>query len=274
MGEIDATGAGEARLEIETLSHVGTERDHNEDAAGLRVEAPGRAVVAVADGVSGQLGGEVASQMAIEVLLRAFSEEAERLAAAQRLYRAVQQANIEIYDRSIAVPELRGMATTLTAVAVDGGDATVVHVGDSRLYLLRGGTIVQLTKDHTVAAERARYGLISKERARTHADRSTLTRSVGRELIVSRDRATHRVTDGDVLLLCSDGLYNVLTDAELLEAVGARDPAAACRALVERANERGTPDNLTAAIVRVTGTAAPAARRQGLAATVRRLIGR
>ncbi len=227
-------GSDEVTLEIDALSDVGTERDHNEDAAGVHVEAPGRAVVAVADGVSGQLGGEVASRMAIDVLVRAFAEERERLGAAQRLYRAVQQANIEIYDRSIAVPELRGMATTLTAVAIDGGEATVVHVGDSRLYLVRGGTIAQLTKDHTVAAEKARYGLLSKEKARAHADRSTLTRSVGRELIVSRDRATHRLLDGDVLLVCSDGLYNVLGDAELPgDAVGDRHDRPAGRLEVD-----------------------------------------
>ncbi len=273
MTDLPAT-SDEVALEVDALSDVGTERDHNEDAAGVHLEAPGRAVVAVADGVSGQLGGEVASRMAIDVLLRAFGEERDRLAAAQRLYRAVQQANIEIYDRSIAVPELRGMATTLTAVAVDGGEATVVHVGDSRLYLVRGGTIAQLTKDHTVAAEKARYGLLSKEKARAHADRSTLTRSVGRELIVSRDRATHRLLDGDVLLVCSDGLYNVLGDAELLDAVQGRDAGGACRALVDRANGRGTPDNLTAVVLRFRGTAPPAARRAGLAAAVRRLIGR
>jgi protein phosphatase len=265
--------APEVTLELDALSDTGTERDHNEDAAGMVVEGPGRAVLAVADGVSGQEGGEVASQMAIEVLLRAFEEERERLGAGHRLYRAVQQANIEIYDRAIAVPELRGMATTLTALVVDGGEATVVHVGDSRLYLVRAGAITQLTKDHTLAAEKARYGLLSKEKARTHADRCALTRSVGHELIVSRDRATHRVVDGDVLLLCSDGLYNVLADEELEEAIRGRDPRAACRALVDRANARGTPDNLTAAVLRVTGTAAPPARA-GLAERVRRLIGR
>ena len=272
MTEIQAAAA-EPRLEVDALSDVGTGRDHNEDAAGMAIEAPGRAVVAVADGVSGQQGGEVASQMAIEVLLRAIGEDPEK-PAAQRLYRAVQQANIEIYDRAIAVPELRGMATTLTAVVVDHGEATVVHVGDSRLYLVRGGAITQLTKDHTVAAEKARYGLLSKEKARTHVDRCALTRSVGRELIVSRDRAIYPVTAGDVLLVCSDGLYNVLGDAELEELVRGRDAKGACRALVDAANARGTPDNLTAAVVRVTGTAPAPARRGGLAERVMRLIGR
>jgi protein phosphatase len=274
MTEATATTTPRSTFDVHALSDLGTGRDHNEDACGTLVEGETRVLVAVADGVSGQAGGEVASQMAIEVLLRAFREEPVHLGAAQRLYRAVQQANIEVYDRAIAVPELRGMATTLTAIVIDGAEATVVHVGDSRLYLVRGGGIVQLTKDHTVAAEKARYGLLSKEKARTHPDRCALTRSVGRELIVSRDRATHRVEDGDVLLLCSDGLYNVLDDVELERTVGDRDAAGACRALLDAANSRGTPDNLTAAVVRVSGTVAEPERQAGLAARVRRLIGR
>ncbi len=274
MTETPRTPTAAVRIDLHALSDQGTGRDHNEDACGSLVESETRAIVAVADGVSGQAGGEVASQMAIEVLLRVCREETAKVGAAQRLYRAVQQANIEVYDRAIAVPELRGMATTLTAVAIDGGEATVVHVGDSRLYLVRDRTITQLTRDHTVAAERARYGLLSKDKVSTHADRCVLTRSVGRELIVSRDRAMHRLEDGDVLLLCSDGLYTVLADVEIEQAVRGRDAAGACRALVDAANERGTPDNLTAAVVRITGIAPPPERKTGFAARVRRLIGR
>ena len=260
-------------LEIGALSDVGTGRDHNEDACGSFMESNDRAVVAVADGVSMSEGGEVASQMAVECTLRAFREEPATMAAGQRLYRAVQQANIEIHDRALAVPELRGMATTLTAVALDQGQLTAVHVGDSRLYLVRGGAITQLTKDHTVAAEKVKYGLLSKERARNHSDRSTLTRSVGRELIVSRDRTSHRVVQGDALVLCSDGLYNVLEDAEIAGLVEGRDAVAASRALVEAANRRGTADNLTAAVVRMVGPTPPPPGEGGLMARVRRMFG-
>ncbi len=260
------------RVEMATLSDAGTERELNEDCCGSLSEGPDRAVVAVADGVSGNEAGEVASQMAVEVTLRAFREEWPSLPAGQRLYRAVQQANIEVYDRAMVVPELRGMATTLTAAAVEGAVLTVVHVGDSRLYLVRGSGMVQVTKDHTLAAGRARYGLLSRDQARIHADRSVLTRSVGRELIVIRDRITRRLEAGDVLLVCSDGLYNVLGDAEMARLVAGRDAAAACRALVGAANERGTPDNVTAAVVRLLGTAPRQPRPAGLAARVRRLL--
>ncbi len=266
--------AAEFAVEVAAISETGTERELNEDASGAHLEGPACAVVVVADGVSSSEAGEVASEMAVEVVLRAFREEAASLGAGQRLYRAVQQANIEIYDRAVAVPELRGMCTTLTAVAVDRAELTAVHVGDSRLYLVRRGSIVQLTKDHTLAAEKARYGLLGKERARTHADRSVLTRSVGRELIVSRDRLSRPLEQGDALLLCSDGLYNVLEDAEMARLVAGRDAAGAARALLDAANARGTYDNVTAAVLRIVGaTPGRAPEKRGLGARLRGLLG-
>jgi len=240
-------------IELAALTDVGTERELNEDACGTHLETEACAVVSVADGVSSYPGGEVASQMAVEVTLRAYQEQPASAPAGQRLYRAVQQANIEVYDRAVAVPELRGMATTLTAVAVERGELTAVHVGDSRLYLLRDGNLTQLTKDHTVAADKVRFGLLSRERARLHPDRSVITRSVGRELIVSRDRITQRLYRGDTLLLCSDGLYNVLSDSEMARLMRGQGAQAACRALIGAANARGTFDNLTAAVMRVVG---------------------
>ena len=260
-------------LDVAALTDVGTGRDHNEDACGAHAEGGGCAVLVVADGVSSTEAGETASEMAVEVTLRAYREEPPTVEPGQRLYRAVQQANIEIYDRAMVVPELRGMTTTLTAAVVDRGNLTAVHVGDSRLYLLRAGSVTQLTKDHTVTAERVRLGLLGVEKARTHPERSTLTRSVGRELIVSRDRITRPLEQGDVLLLCSDGLHNVLADDEmgrLAEGLGA---AQACRALLDAANARGTPDNVTAAVARLVGPIPARPERPGLATRIRRWIG-
>jgi protein phosphatase len=212
--------------------------------------------------------------MAVDILLREFREQGPGVPAGQRLYRAFQQANIEIYDRAVAVPELRGMSTTLTAAVVEDGALTAVHVGDSRLYLLRAETLTQLTKDHTVAAEKVRYGLMSKERARTHADRCVLTRSVGRELIVSRDRITQPLVPGDALLLCSDGLHGVLDEGELARLVAEGSAGAVCRALVDAANARGTPDNVSAVVVRVLDVPAERAAVGGLGAAMRRILGR
>jgi protein phosphatase len=270
----DAAAPAHWDLEIGALSDKGTQRPHNEDFCASYLETPGCAIVAVADGVSGDEGGEVASQTALEAMLAAYREEDSALAAGQRLYRATQNANIAVYDRASVVPELRGMSTTLTAVAVDRGELTCVHVGDSRLYLLSGGSITQLTKDHTVAAERERMGLISAERARTHPDRSVLTRSVGRELIVNRDRISRRVLQGDALLLCSDGLYNVLSDAEILEVASGLDAATACRRLIDAANARGTFDNVTAAVLRIVGETPEPIPEPGLKGRIRRLLRR
>jgi protein phosphatase len=261
-------------LEVAAVSDVGTQRAHNEDFCITYLEQPGCAIAAVADGVSGDEGGEVASQTALEALLSAYREDDARQPAGQRLYRAAQNANIAVYDRASVVPELRGMSTTLTAVAVDRGELTCVHVGDSRLYLLSGGSITQLTKDHTIAAERERMGLISAERARTHPDRSVLTRCVGRELIVNRDRLLRRVLQGDALLLCSDGLYNVLSDEEILSAAYGLPPEPACRRLIDAANARGTPDNVTAAVIRVVGETPAAPPEPGLRGRIRRLLRR
>jgi protein phosphatase len=258
-------------LEVACLTDVGTERAQNEDAVGVLAEGEACGVAVVADGISQANAGEVASQMAVEVLLRAYREE-PTAAPGTRLYRAVQQANIEIYDRQVAVPELRGMSTTLTAAVVDRGELTAVHVGDSRLYLVRAGTITQLSKDHTVAAEKVRLRVMTKERARLSPDRSVLTRSVGRELIVARDRVAQRLLQGDALVLCSDGLHGVLADEELGRLAEGRSAADACRALLDAANALGTPDNLSAAVLRVVGPVPAAAPAPGLGDRLRRLL--
>jgi serine/threonine protein phosphatase PrpC len=249
--------------DVAAQSDAGTVRATNEDAAGHAFERESLLVVGVADGVSGQAGARTASTMAVSALLRAFAEEPSQLGAGKRLARAVQRANIEVHERSLFASELSGMATTLTAATLDGAVLSAAHVGDSRLYLLRDRELRQLTKDHTVAAEQVRLGLMSEERARTHAGRAVLTRSLGRELIVGLDRLTLPLAQEDVFLLCSDGLYGVLDDGELAaELLSAGDAAAMCRALIGEANRRGTPDNLTAAVVRVLGpVAAPSPRR-------------
>ena len=246
-------GEAETRFELEvaTLTDVGTERDHNEDHCGELLESAGCALLVVADGVSSAEAGETASQTAVAATLRAFGEQPPGTSSSKRLYRAVQQANIEVYDLATVVPELRGMTTTLTAVVVDRGELTAAHVGDSRLYLLRDGRLTQLTKDHTVAGEKARIGLMSKARAREHPDRSVLTRSLGRELIVPIDRISNRLFRGDALLVCSDGLYNVLDEEQMAPLLSQGDAAAACRRLIDTANGRGTLDNVSAAVLRV-----------------------
>ena len=239
--------------DVAALSDIGNERENNEDSIGFSYVGGASLILVVADGVGGYEGGELASHKAVDVTLQSYREQARSIAPEKRLYRAAQQANIEIYDQAIVVPELRGMSSTMTAVVLEGAMLHAAHVGDSRLYRVRSGAITQLTKDHTVTAERVRQKLMSAERARQHPDRGTLTRSLGRELIVAVDRITLPVQSGDILIVCTDGMYNVLGDEEIA-ALSEPGPAEAIAArLIATANEKGTYDNLSAAVCRVVG---------------------
>ena len=260
-------------FEIASASDVGTERRENEDHCAYLTESPTVGVVVIADGVSGLAGGGTASRRAVESTVRAY-RALDHLRPARRLHRAVQQANIDVYDLAVVVPELRGMATTLTAVVIDRGALVAAHVGDCRIYLARGGRMRQITRDHTVVAEKIRLGLLSEERARESPDRSVLTRSVGRDLIAAIDRIATTVLQDDRLILCSDGLHNVLGPLEMEAIVRDKDAASACRALIDAANARGTPDNLTAAVVRMIGATPHHRPGGGLRARLRRLVGR
>ncbi|MGH7249241.1 MAG: protein phosphatase 2C domain-containing protein, partial [Pseudomonadota bacterium] len=181
MADSSGADAAQQSFDLAVLSDAGTDRADNEDACGYFIENPGTALLVIADGIGGYEGGEVASRMAVEITLEAYRESPAAWGAAKRLQRAVQRANIEIHNRAIAVPELRRMGTTLTAAVVEAGRLNAAHVGDCRLYLARGGRISQITKDHTVVAERVRMGLLSAARARNHPERSMLNRSLGHE---------------------------------------------------------------------------------------------
>jgi len=238
-----------ADFEIAVLSDIGCARSNNEDFCGHAIESPREVVLAVADGVGGYEGGEVASQMAVEVTLAAYRESAPSLGPAKRLYRAVQRANIEIHNRALTVPELRRMATTLTAAVVADGALYAVHIGDCRLYVIRGARIQQVTKDHTVVGERVRLGLISEKDARNHPERSALSRCLGRELVASLDRITMPLRAADRVIVCSDGLHGTLEDHEIDHLSRNLSPAEACRKLIGEANERGAADNVTVAVL-------------------------
>ncbi|HUO05859.1 MAG TPA: protein phosphatase 2C domain-containing protein [Candidatus Binataceae bacterium] len=240
--------AAEQKFDLALLSDVGTQREGNEDSCGHAVENADSVVFAVADGIGGYEGGEIASAMAIEVTLEAFRDSPAAWGASKRLYRAVQRANIEIHNKALSVPELRRMGTTLTAVAVEKGMLFATHVGDCRLHLIRRGRISQITKDHTMVAERVRMGLMSARDAREHPERSALLRSLGQDLIASVDRISLPLIQNDRLILCSDGLHGVIESNEMESLAHGLDAHAACRALIDAANQRGTADNLTCAI--------------------------
>ena len=242
-------------VETATLSDAGTERGHNEDHCGKYIKSKTCGLVAVADGMATMEGGELASQRAILALMRSFRELAPGLTQTQRLVRAARSANYEVYDMAVVVPQLRGMSTTLTAVSISDGDMTAAHVGNSRVYLLRDGYINQLSKDHTVAAE-----AVEQTGHYLLKGSDVLTRSLGRELIVAVDLFEIELVQGDVVILCTDGLPRVFEDLEIAELVKGLDAASACRKLIDEANAIGTLDNVSAAVVRVIGKT-PGVRR-------------
>jgi PPM family protein phosphatase len=213
--------------------------------------------------------------MAIETTIAAYRDSPPAWGAAKRLQRAVQRANIEIHNRALSVPELRRMGTTLIAVAVDNGRLNAAHVGDCRLYVMRHGKVNQMTKDHTWVGERVRLGLMSAAQAREHPERSALNRSLGRDLIVSLDRISMPLKQGDRLIVCSDGLYNVLREADLERLTREGSAEEVCGELIEKANARGTADNLTVAFLRMIGATPNVAPdpSQGLFARLRGLFG-
>jgi protein phosphatase len=237
------------RLSSFAGSDVGRLRSGNEDS-----HFCGQTVFAVADGLGGHQGGEVASAAAVEPLARldgrSFKDAGE---AAEALAAAIREANQAILDRAAGDPALYGMGTTVTAAAVAGdGQLQLAHVGDSRAYRLREGALDQLTTDHTVVGELVRRGRLTPEQAAIHPERSILTRAVGLDPRVPVDTPDPlELHDGDQVLLCSDGLTEAVHDdqiAELLSAAG--DGDAACRSLIDAANAAGGPDNITVVLLR------------------------
>jgi serine/threonine protein phosphatase PrpC len=230
-------------------SDVGRVRSGNEDALFV-----GRTLFAVADGMGGHRAGEVASAAALGPLGpldgRNFADSDAALTA---LTEAVTAANAEVSRQAKDDPDLEGMGTTLTAVHVDGRDAHVVHVGDSRAYLARGDRLVQLTDDHTLVQALIDQGRITRDDIATHPHRSVITRAIGVAPDVEVDAAHVTLHDGDRIVLCSDGLTGVVDDATIARTVRDLAPAPAVDALIDAANAAGGPDNITVVIVAIDG---------------------
>jgi len=223
---------------------VGRQRNANEDS--LVVSPP---LFAVADGMGGAKAGEVASAVAVEAVESA--RESEEPAEAQ-LAGIVRAANRRIYDLAVADESRRGMGTTLTLLKVHGDEVSLAHVGDSRAYRMRDGELSQLTHDHSLVAELERSGQITAEAAEHHPQRSIITRALGPEPDVDVDTYTLAGRDGDLFLICSDGLTSMISDDEvgsILRSAGSLEEAA--DALVRAANQSGGKDNITVILFRL-----------------------
>jgi serine/threonine protein phosphatase PrpC len=248
-----------ATVDFSQLTETGPVREGNEDSIGHWPHEDG-ILFAVADGLGGHAAGEVASALALEVLAREMERAPGSWPVGKRLRRSAQEANLALHGKSLAVPELSGMATTLTATVVLGPTLTTVHVGDTRLYLARGDTVTQLTKDHTWVAEQVQYGLMSAKAARTHPRRHAVTRCLGPELIVGIDVLSLDVQPDDVLVQCSDGVHGVLEGEEIAAILRDHAPQPACEQLIEQALAAGSEDNLSAQVLRILDCPPPSPR--------------
>jgi len=236
------------------LTDTGRHRQANEDAFFAR--SP---LFAVADGMGGAQAGEVASGIAVSVLQDGLPSGPGSVE--QRLAGAVRDANAEIHRRSQNEPDLSGMGTTFTLAYLGEEELTVAHVGDSRTYRWRDGTLELLTEDHSLVGEFVRQGKITQEEADEHPQRSIITRALGPEAQVDVDTHTWRAEPGDVYLLCSDGLTSMIHEAQVADILREnRSLRSAGRALVDAANAAGGRDNITVVLFLVEEVGGPADR--------------
>ena len=247
-----------AGIEVSSQSDIGCVRQDNEDSFGYwepeddgQFLRKGRLAV-VADGMGGYEGGQEASRLAVETLVavyRDFGGDDPQ----QALVKALQAAHEQIRQYSFAHPELWGMGTTCTAAAIVHDALYYAHVGDTRLYLIRGGQITRITRDHSYVGRLVEAGMISPEEAETHPQRNILTAALGTnpDLIMDSPGHPEPLRPKDVLLICSDGLWGQVHDSEILDAVENNSAQQAGRQLIELARERGGPDNITVEILRL-----------------------
>src|SRR5712691_8203631 len=244
------------------VSDVGRVRTNNEDC--YKIVEPLNLFV-LSDGMGGEAHGEIASAMAVETVVKhcldANSNPAAQVIGAVQPYwsartkhlaTAVHLANRTIFKAAEKDPDHRGMGATLTAAWIDGAKLSIAHVGDSRAYLLRSGSLLQLTRDHSLVAEQVRRGILTAAEAEESNMQSVLLRALGAQAEIEVDAEEHTLFPRDALLLCSDGLTRLVTDPEIAGTLQAEtNPGKAAEKLIALANERGGPDNITVVIARL-----------------------
>ena len=251
-------------VQASVVTDRGCVRETNED-NGRHVMQRGAAsngkgtLTIVADGMGGHSSGEVASEMAIELISQYYYEN-RYMAMAEALRDSIERASADIYQTATSDRSLFGMGTTVVALAIDGHSGLAAHVGDSRLYRLRRGHMELLTLDHSQVMEMVKMGVISFEEAQEHEDKNIILRAVGTQPLIEVELSdSFLVEDGDEFLLCSDGLCDMATDQEIAEIwANAPDIHVAGERLVAFAKEKGGSDNITVGIVKAAADAAVA----------------
>ncbi|MGP0072203.1 MAG: PP2C family protein-serine/threonine phosphatase [Bryobacteraceae bacterium] len=245
-------------VEFASYSDPGRQREHNEDYLGhVSPTSPAHArshgwLFVLADGVGGTQKGEIASRAAVEYLTAGFREASPSEGLSALLMRLAQEANVRIYETGRShSPGGTSMATTLVACAFRYDRVVVAHAGDSRCYLIRQRQASLLTRDHTVAQEQARIGLLTAKEAAEASTRHVLSRSLGTDLFVNIETSDIQVYPGDILLQCCDGLYHSVEPSEMAAVAGQGDLDAAAKRLVDIANDRDGSDNISVQLIRV-----------------------
>ena len=245
-------------IELAALSDVGCLRQENEDCYAYwepdsedQFRHKGRLAI-VADGMGGYEGGQEASRIAVETIQEVYGSgpDGDPRSLLQEGFRAANEHILKYASRN---PELQRMGTTCTAAVIRGKDLFFAHVGDSRLYLARESTIRSLTRDQSYVARLVEQGVIKPDEALSHPHRNILIMAlgVGAEILPEFSEQPIALQKGDSLLLCTDGLWSVVSDDEMQLVLAAEKPEEACRELVKKAKERGAPDNVTVQVVRV-----------------------
>jgi PPM family protein phosphatase len=252
-------------VELASMSDIGCQRENNEDqyaywepADDEEFARKGRLAI-VADGMGGHEGGQEASRIAVEAIQEVLAEAADG-DLQSLLLSGFQIAHERILEYAVGHPELHGMGTTATAIVLLGDQLYYAHVGDSRLYLVRGTNISRVTHDHSYVGRLVQNGVISAEEAETHPQRHILTAALGAGGEISPETPQHPLAlqNGDVLILCTDGLWGLLGENEIQGIVSSCEPPEACRALIKLTKDRGGPDNITVQVLRIdTGEKVP-----------------
>ncbi len=212
------------------------------------------AIMVVCDGMGGAKAGNIASEMAAEIFMesakKSLDEENNVTDIMQQINEAVKEANAQVYKRSISDPECSGMGTTLVAAIVTNGGTVIVNIGDSRAYHVTSEHIKQITKDHSVVEDMIDRGDLKRSEASSHPNRNLITRALGTSLNTKPDIFFLNIQEGNHLLLCSDGLSNLISEDDMkTEVLSGADVQTKCDRLVKAANDKGSPDNVTAVIL-------------------------
>jgi serine/threonine protein phosphatase PrpC len=241
---------------------VGLVRKNNEDNFGYDVR---HGIFVVCDGMGGQQAGEIASKIAVDIVLEYFRQKSAKHAhptdgtsfegvsrRASELGNAIQLANLAIQESGAKDPHHKGMGSTIVAVAADDNQFSIANVGDSRIYLIRGNTVAQLTSDHSLVMEQVRRGLMTMEEAESSKLQNVIVRALGTDETVEPDLADHEFNSGDVLLLCSDGMSKFVNEEKIAGIVNQDSLETACADLIEAAKKGGSDDNITCVLLRAS----------------------